>query len=99
MKIENAVLAIYALRGYSEKNTSDSEVAREVESFLEDGECDGYTFTSESSDDFSASGWTVSKEAMGGVKMSKGKSDIYIVQLDDDRLGMFGRKNLTFLDR
>ena len=99
MKIETAVLAIYALRGYPEKTATDFNVSREVASFLEDGECDDYAFTSESSDDFAASGWAIREENGGAVKMTKGKSDIYIVALNDDRLGMFGQKNLTFLDR
>lgn len=98
MTIETAVLAIYALRGRSDLTIADRNVGLDIECLRYDAAADGYAFTSETEADFVASGWTVAKRYADAVKMTKGKADIYMTAINDAALGVFGSKNLTFLD-
>lgn len=98
MNIETAILTIYNLRGYADKTADDLNIAFEIECMKDDGAADGYVFTSEGEQEFSEAGWVVQSRLGQAVKMSKGKSDIYLVPLSDTSMGMNATKTLSFLD-
>ncbi len=98
MNIETAILSIYAARGYV-KAADDINVILEANAILDGAPEYGYAFTGETVADFIESGWTTVNVIEGVTKMTKGEADIFIAApLNDDRLGFYRGKSLTFLD-